>query len=148
MKQVVDQVSRIVPLILADGSKSPLKLDVEESVDNGKMQYTITGSDESKTVIGTSEQRLFDALRKLRLVLERDQILLCCFGASENVYPSGMQVSMGSCNLAYRTQIGKQALRTDIVSIFDADDSLRPSTVEQQELLHKSWIASLGRPER
>jgi len=148
MKQVVDQFSRIVSLILADGSKSPLKLDVEESVDNGKMQYTITGSDESRTVIGTSEQGFFDALRKLRLVLERDKILLFCFGASENVYPSGMQVSMGSCDLAYRTQIGKQALREDIVSIFDADDSLRPSTVEQQELFHTRWIASLGQPER
>lgn len=93
--------------------------------------------------IGTSREGFFDALRNVRKDLEKDGMLLCCFGASENVYPSGMQLSMGSAILAYKNTLGQPALRKDIVNIFDTDDSVKPSTVEQQKMFHERWGQSL-----
>jgi hypothetical protein len=83
-------------------------------------------------------------LKQLRLDLEKTDALLYCFGASENVYPSGMQKSMGPAVLAYKMRIGFPALRQDIVNIFEADETVVPSTVEQQERFHRRWIDSLG----
>jgi len=87
----------------------------------------------------------FEALKQLRLELEKTDALLHCFGASENVYPSGMQGSMGPAVLAYKMRIGSPALRQDIVNIFEADETVVPSTVEQQERFHRRWIDSLGK---
>src|SRR5205823_5490193 len=72
--------------------------------------------------IAESEHDFFEALQRLRLQLEKDGALLHCFGASENVYPSGMQRSMRPAILAYRTKIGSPASREDIVNIFEARD--------------------------
>jgi len=87
----------------------------------------------------------FEALKQLRLELEKTDALLHCFGASENVYPSGMQRSIGPAVLAYKMRIGSPALRQDIVNIFEADETVVPSTVEQQERFHRRWIDSLGK---
>jgi len=54
----------------------------------------------------------------MRVELDREEILLECFGASEDVFPSPMQESMGSTLKAYRTRMGQQALTSDIVDIF------------------------------
>src|SRR5262249_31979724 len=56
---------------------------------------------------------------ELRLQVENDNILLHCFGASENVYPSGMQIEGGAIT-AWRTYMGRQAsIEDDIVTLLN-----------------------------
>jgi hypothetical protein len=141
---MIDQFTRTVHLILKDGLRPEVTIDAEERLDGGKMLYTLALSWQEKTIVGTSERSFFDALRTLRLSLEKEGVLLDCLGASEDVYPSPMQESMGPALKAYRTQLGRQALSKDIVDIFDSDGSARPATVEQQSEFHRKWLASLG----
>src|SRR5258706_11846194 len=51
----------------------------------------------------------FHAMQKIRLELEKDGILLNCYGASRNVYPSAMSIDMGAGHKAYRLTIGEHA---------------------------------------
>ncbi len=125
-----------------DGSRQPADLNVEERVEGDKTLYTMTLEQNGKTFAGRSEEGFFDALRNLRLKLEKDRLLVHCFGASEDVYPSGMQVSFGGTK-AYRMRLGAPALLGDVVDIFASDDSVKPSTVERQESFRERWIASL-----
>ena len=132
-----------ITIVLADGSRVPAKVTADEIYVEGKEIYRI--SYEQGTEARTAESgEDFEALKQLRLDLEKTDALLYCFGASENVYPSGMQKSMGPAVLAYKMRIGFPALRQDIVNIFEADETVVPSTVEQQERFRRRWIASLG----
>jgi len=40
-------------------------------------------------------------------------------------------------------EVGKPALTKDLVSIFDADESVVPATVEEQESYFNKWIENL-----
>jgi len=134
-----------IAIVLADGSRVPAKVTADEIYVEGKEIYRISleRGTEARTV--ESGEDFFEALKQLRLDLEKTDARLYCFGASENVYSSGMQRSMGPAVLAYKMRIGSPALRQDIVSIFEADETVVPSTVEQQERFHRRWIASLGK---
>ncbi|MBX9601348.1 MAG: hypothetical protein K2X35_10095 [Bryobacteraceae bacterium] len=91
----------------------------------------------------SSDRGYFHALCEVRRQLEPKEIFLICFGTDKYVYPSPMQESMGAAELAYRTTLGKPALTADIVNIFDEDPACNPSTIEDQEYFHQSWLASL-----
>lgn len=135
--------SRKIAVIFADGSRQNIDIYTEEMIDGESMLYRISLRQDGKLKMAESKENLFDALRKLRIEFERSDVRLYCFGASENVYPSPMQESMGSAVLAYKTYLGKQAYSKDIVNIFDVDDSVNPSTVKEQEFFHKKWLDSL-----
>jgi hypothetical protein len=143
MNGITEQFTKRVDLMFNEEDRTPVDLNIEERVKYDNTLYTITLNINGETIAGTSEVSIFYALRNLRLKLENMGILLLCFGASEDVYPSGMQVSMGAYS-TYKMHLGKQALAKDIVNIFDSDDSVRPSTVEQQDLFHEKWIQSLS----
>jgi hypothetical protein len=130
-------------LIFADGSRVPAKVTADEIYSHDKEIYRISLEQGSEVRVAESEEDFFEALKRLRLELEKTGALLHCFGASENVYPSGMQKSMGPAILAYKMRIGSPALRQDIVNIFEADETVVPSTVEQQERFRQRWIDSL-----
>ena len=134
-----------ITIVLADGSRELAKMTADEVLVGGKEKYRILLDRGAEERIAESEVDFFEALKQLRLDLEKTGALLCCFGGTENVYPSGMQRSMGPAVLAYKMRIGSPALRQDIVSIFEADETVVPSTVEQQERFHRRWIASLGK---
>jgi hypothetical protein len=140
MPRVVDQSSREVIGQLNDGSRQVLKLNLEERIEGDMSVYSIGLECGSRVMVGTSPDGYFDALKELRIELEQIGILLVCFGASKDVYPSPMQVSMGPAELAYRTRLGEQTEREDIVNIFDYEESVRPATVEQQEKFHQEWL--------
>jgi hypothetical protein len=133
-----------ITVVLADGSRVPAKVTADEIYVEGKEIYRISLEQGTEARTAESEEDFFGALKQLRLDLEKTDALLYCFGASENVYPSGMQRSMGPAVLAYKMRIGSPALRQDIVNIFEVDETVVPSTVEQQERFHRRWIASLG----
>jgi|SRR5256885_16887251 len=132
-----------ITVILADGSRVPAKVTADEIYAQDKEIYRISVEQGSEVSLAESEEDFFEALKRLRLELEKTGALLHCFGASENVYPSGMQKSMGPAILAYKMRIGSPTSRNDIVNIFEADETVVPSTVEQQERFRQRWIDSL-----
>src|SRR5438309_1168607 len=60
----------------------------------------------------------FDALCRVREALEPLGMHLLCYGASRNVFPSGMGRDMGDGRKAYRMRMGQPATLADLVSIF------------------------------
>jgi hypothetical protein len=94
-------------------------------------------------IVVFSNRSVFDALKKIRLRLEEIGGLLVCFASDEAVYPSPMQEAMGLNTLAYRHRLGKQALKEDIVDIFNTDDSVKSVSVAEQESFHQRWFGSL-----
>ena len=84
----------------------------------------------------------FDALCAIRLELEVEGLLLFCYGASLNVYPSGIARSMAMGKMAYRMQAGKHARTADLVDIFSEGPDVTPATVAQQREFFNDWVSS------
>ncbi len=89
------------------------------------------------------EENFFSALQVLRAELEKKNLQIRCNGSAENVYPSPMQLSMGSGRLAYKLFSGHQAKTIDIVDIFDYDDKLRFVSTEEQTRFYNKWRMTL-----
>ncbi len=81
----------------------------------------------------------FHAMQEIRLQLEKDGIFLNCYGASRNVYPSGMAIDMGQGLKAYRLKIGEHGERSSLVSIFASGEDVILSTVAEQEQFYQDW---------
>ena len=93
---IFDQFTRQIVLLLKGGSRSAIDVIIEEVLDERKkMLYGVTTTWNGRALIGLSEVGFFDALLKMRIEFENEEVLLMCFGASEDVYPSAMQQSMG-----------------------------------------------------
>ena len=86
----------------------------------------------------------FDAMCGVRLVLEQEGTLLRCYGASLNVYPSGLMRDMALGLKAYKHTLGCKGKSEDIVSIFDSGPDVQPATVAEQKAFWKSWLESIG----
>ena len=86
---------------------------------------------------------LFDCLCSLRSKLDVLGIKMLCNGARIDTYPSPMLQSSGARKV-YITTLGKQALRENLVNIFDEALPEKIGTVEQQIGYHNKWIESLG----
>lgn len=112
-----------------ESPKDPNNVALELELDNQK--YTSEGPD------------YFTALQQLRLKLEHLGMIVCCVGAERDVFPSPMQQSMGVGRTAYRTTIGKQALKSDIVEIFSPAEPKKCVSVAEQEMFHRQWISSV-----
>ncbi len=114
----------------------------EESPDDAdavRLELVFNG----RTVFADSDEGYFDALSRVRQVIEPDGYRLLCLGASEGVFPSGMSRGMGTGGMAYRLEKGKPATSNDLISIFDTDASVVPVTIEQQQAYFNEWIESL-----
>lgn len=90
-----------------------------------------------------SADTLFDALTNIRREMEGEGMLIACYGASRNVYPSPMARSMGYGERAYKLTMGKPATSADLVSIFDLGSDVDPVTIEEQERYYADWLRSL-----
>ncbi|WP_082061029.1 hypothetical protein [Pseudomonas sp. MRSN 12121] len=84
---------------------------------------------------------LFSCFIKLRQNFP--EINFFCKGAKKNVYPSRASSQMSSGLMAYELQLGKQALRENIVNIFDYEDQNLTNDPSVQLDFFKSWMASL-----
>ena len=85
----------------------------------------------------------FEALCEVRRVLERHGILVRCYGASLNVYPSAMIRDMGVAYVAYKLTLGEPARQSDLVCIFDSGPDVSPATIAEQETSYYQWLAAL-----
>lgn len=85
----------------------------------------------------------FSALQGLREELEAEGIQIMCNGAARNVYPSPMQQSMGSGNKAYKLVLGRSAKMADVVDIFECEDNLEYTSVDEQKQFYTEWLNSI-----
>ncbi len=82
----------------------------------------------------------FDALQEIRLELEKEGVLVHCYGGSRNVYPTAMQRATGLGKQAYKLVAGRP--REDVVSIFASGEDLDPCSVREQQEYYQTWCAS------
>jgi len=95
--------------------------------------------------ITESHENIWDALCAVRRKLEAEGMLLGCYGASRDCYPSPMSLSMGGGGLVYRLHLGQQALKADLVDLLETGTDVLSATVEEQAQFYTDWIASLGK---
>ncbi|WP_084339486.1 hypothetical protein [Pseudomonas indica] len=95
--------------------------------------------DEHKTSFTGSN--LFECFSKLRA--ELPDIKFLCKGAKLNVYPSRMTSQMAGGLLAYELTLGKQALRENLVNIFDPEEENIVQNPDEQKDYFMKWIKSL-----
>lgn len=90
-----------------------------------------------------SGENYFEALINLRLFLEKDELQIICNGFCETIYPSAMQLSMGTGRSAYKLHLGIQAKSENIVDIFDVEKNIKCVSVSEQVEFYQKWIVSL-----
>ena len=95
--------------------------------------------------IESSAENYFDALTNLRRKLEKDNIQILCKGTNRNVYPSAMQLNMGTGRNAYTLTMHKQAMQCDVVDIFEPSSVDEYVSVDEQERYFNLWAESLGK---
>ena len=95
--------------------------------------------------IVVSNENYFHAMQAIRLQLEKDELLLNCYGASRNVYPSPMSIDMGAGHKAYRLTIGEHAKISSLVSIFVSGEDVVLSNVAEQEQFYRDWQENFPR---
>ena len=85
---------------------------------------------------------LFEAFLLAREQADTEGIKFLCNGAREDVYPSPMSRSMSGGLVAYELTLGQQALRKNMVRIFDETQEEISSVPDQKEFYGR-WLASL-----
>jgi len=92
--------------------------------------------------ISSEATDFFDALASIRRQLQHDGLIPYCYGASLNVFPSGMARDMGQGLRAYKLTLGKHSRPTDLVDIFDEGTDVVPADVDAQEQFYRDWLES------
>jgi hypothetical protein len=95
--------------------------------------------------ISSEESDFFEALVSIRRQLQADGLKPYCYGASLNVFPSGMARDMGQGLKAYKMVLGKHVNGADLVGIFDEGPDVVPADVEAQEQFFREWLGSTRR---
>jgi hypothetical protein len=93
-------------------------------------------------VIEAEESDYFEAFCQIRLELEKEGIIPFCYGASLNVYPSGMGRDMGAGLKAYKMEMGRHARIKDLVEIFGVGPDIKPASVQSQREFWEEWLAT------
>lgn len=91
--------------------------------------------------ISRSGNNIFECFSQIRASLPN--IVFLCKGAKRNVYPSRMSSQMANGLLAYEFKLGEQALKKDIVNIFDHDEIDVVEDPKDQAEFYKTWLESL-----
>lgn len=126
-------------IYLVGGDEDEKAIATTESVD-GVCKLTFSYRDKE---LSSQKSDYFAAFCAIRDQLEGDQLIPFCYGASLNVYPSGMCRDMGSGMVAYKTEIGQRASRDNLVNIFEQGHDVIPSSVSQQKEHFNQWLQSI-----
>ena len=124
--------STVLPMLCPDGSKVKAKVEWE-AVKYGECRVSINCDGK------VSEGRridYFDALEEARLPFEADGYRLLCYGASLNVFPSGMG---RSCGLGMESYQFREKGPKGSKIIFETSKDVIPATVREQRLFHLKW---------
>src|SRR5262245_19229026 len=84
----------------------------------------------------------FEALCDIRRQLEKERLIPFCYGASLNVYPSGMARDMGAGRKAYKLTFGKHARPGDLVDILAEGPDIIPAYVDRQKEYFEEWLSA------
>ena len=112
-----------------------------EEGDNARARCGLRCEYRDKAIESTATD-FFRALCDVRSLLAKDGLIPLCYGASLNVYPSGMARDMGRGLKAYRMAMGRHARREDLVYIFSEGLDVVPASVAAQEQFWRDWLAS------
>jgi hypothetical protein len=93
-----------------------------------------------KHMLEADASDFFEAFCRIRLELEKEGLLPFCYGASLNVYPSGMARDMARGLRAYKLTMGKHA--HDLAEIFEAGPDVIPAYVDKQREFFEEWLNS------
>jgi hypothetical protein len=92
--------------------------------------------------ITSEESDFFESLVSIRRQLQPYGLIPYCYGASLNVFPSGMGRDVGRGLKAYKMTVGKHANLVDLVGIFDEGPDVVPADVEAQEQFFRDWLGA------
>lgn len=67
-----------------------------------------------------------------------------CKGAKLNVHPSRMASQMAGGVVAYELQLGKSAELSDVVNIFDYEDTDITNDIQEQRDFYNRWLESFA----
>lgn len=93
-------------------------------------------------VVESTATDFFQALCDVRNLLAEDGLMPLCYGASLNVYPSGMARDMGQGLKAYKMAMGRHARMEDLVEIFAEGPDVVLASVAAQKQFWRDWLAS------
>lgn len=141
-----------------DGNKYRIRLSVrgDETIDadvyireeiESASECTLTVASSRGTYTATAGD-YFDAFCAIRLELEVQSILPLCYGASRNVYPSGMCRDMGRGLTGYKMVKGERARQRDLVHLFTTGPDVDPATVQEQRAFVEQWRNSFSSNEK
>ena len=134
---------RPIVLIATDGgvSRGEFLLWEQSPADASAVRLAVSVGDVNFVRDG---DEFFTALCDVRDDLETLGLVPQCYGASRNVYPSGMSREMGVCEKAYRLVPGIPGQMADLVNIFDDGPDVDPVSVSVQQAFFEDWTRSLG----
>lgn len=132
-----------IDIRLGDGNliRSELYLYNEDPNNNEFVKIELHYLDK---VVECSSENYFDALVKLRRILEKDNMQILCKGANKDVYPSAMQLNMGYVRQAYKLTMHQQAKLKDVVDIFDSSSVADCVSIDEQKKYFDLWTESMG----
>ena len=131
--------STILPMLCPDGSRVEAKVEWED-VKYGEYRVAIEcGGRFSEG----KRADYFDAMEEARLPFEADGYRLLCYGASLNVFPSGMGRDWTQGQESYQFIENGPKVTKDI---FQTGEDVIPATVKEQRLFFLQW--SQGREDR
>lgn len=132
-----------IRLLTSDNTYLQAELHVWE-IDKAKQTMKFILEYDGKE-IETISSSYFWGLHPVRLELEKEGLLLVCYGASRNVWTSGMAESMGLSFKVYKLTLGQHPNRNDLVIIFNDGPDVDPVTLAEQKAFHSQWIESVRR---
>ena len=136
---------RPVDLIAPDGSITPGEFLIRDEATGNPDQVEVVLILPDQAFQAVADD-CFEALILIRLELEAVGLLLRCWGASLNVYPSVMSRSMRIGDTAYKLALGCFARSADRVNIFESGPGLVAATIAEQEDFSRAWFDSLANP--
>jgi hypothetical protein len=82
----------------------------------------------------------FKAFCQVREQLSACGIYPLCYGASRNVYPSGLTRDWSAGDMAYRLDMGREVCQQDMVHIFATGPDVEVATVAAQRAFFEAWL--------
>ena len=118
---------------------------VEDTYSEDPDQVRLTLQFDDCEIASVSDVGFFDALCEIRGKLERQGLILWCNGAREDVYPSGMSRNMGAGDLAFRLEMGRPSVRSDLVDILEIPSEGVCVSIDEQRKFYERWLDSIKR---
>lgn len=138
----MDNEKKIIKLLINKENTIDEELILFEELPDDEDMVLLEMTVEGQKISCTSDN-FFSALIGLRNELEEKGIQILCNGAAKNVYPSPMQLSMGYGRKAYKMYLGQQARNSDTVDIFEREEDLKFTNIEEQSKFYGEWIKSI-----